>query len=339
MRLWILHLQPRYINRGNAGCKDRCDICKILFVCRYIAAVFAYGDTTMLPPAELTRHHETGNINQPTISAFRAMILAHYHENSRSMPWRETRDPYAVLVSEIMLQQTQVERVRLKYGEFIAHFPTLATLASAPLSTVLTVWQGLGYNRRAIHLKRCAEEIVVRHNGIFPATVQELQVLPGIGPYTARAVAAFAFDVAEPLIETNVRTVYIHFFFHGHDQVNDRDIMPLVAATLDHANPREWYYALMDYGTMLKQLHPNPGQRSSHHTRQSSFEGSNRQLRSRILRQIMAQPGITVTQLLSAIPAEHDMVLANIEAMQREGFLIKKGHGYRISDETAPAYT
>lgn len=197
----------------------------------------------------------------------------------------------------------------------------------------------MGYNRRAIYLKRCAEEIVARHDGIFPATVLELQALPGIGPYTARAVGAFAFDVAEPLIETNVRTVYIHFFFHGHDKVSDRDIMPLVAATLDHDNPREWYYALMDYGTLLKQLHPNPGQRSSHHTRQSSFEGSNRQLRSRILRQIIARPGITVKQLLSAITAEHDMVLANIETMRREGFLTKKGRGYRISDETAPAHT
>lgn len=288
----------------------------------------------MLTPAELTRHRESGNLNQLTIAAFRAMILAHYHEIARLMPWRETRDPYAVLVSEIMLQQTQVERVRLKYDEFLTHFPTLATLAAAPLSDVLKAWQGLGYNRRAIYLKRCAEEIVARYNGIFPATVQELQALPGIGPYTARAVAAFAFGVAEPLIETNIRTVYIHFFFHGHDKVSDRDIMPLVATTLDHDNPREWYYALMDYGTMLKQRHPNPGQRSSHHTRQSSFEGSNRQLRSRILRQIIAQPGITVKQLLSAIPAGHDMVLANIEAMQREGFLMKKGRGYRISDET-----
>ena len=288
----------------------------------------------MLTPAELTRHRESGNLNQLTIAAFRAMILAHYHEIARLMPWRETRDPYAVLVSEIMLQQTQVERVRLKYDEFLTHFPTLATLAAAPLSDVLKAWQGLGYNRRAIYLKRCAEEIVARYNGIFPATVQELQALPGIGPYTARAVAAFAFGVAEPLIETNIRTVYIHFFFHGHDKVSDRDIMPLVATTLDHDNPREWYYALMDYGTMLKQRHPNPGQRSSHHTRQSSFEGSNRQLRSRILRQIIAQPGITVKQLLSGIAAEQKMVLANIEAMQREGFLMKKDRGYRIADKT-----
>ncbi len=261
------------------------------------------------------------------------MILAHYHQNPRSMPWRETRDPYAVLVSEIMLQQTQVERVRPKYDEFLGRFPTLATLASAPLTDVLKVWQGLGYNRRALYLKRCAEEIAAQHNGIFPSTVQELQALPGIGPYTARAVAAFCFDVAEPLIETNVRTVYIHFFFHVHDKVSDSDIMPLIAATLDRDNPRQWYYALMDYGSMLKQLHPNPGQRSRHYTRQSRFEGSNRQLRSRLLRQIIAQPGITVKQLLTLIPAERDTVTGNLEAMQREGFLVRKDRGYRVCDE------
>jgi A/G-specific adenine glycosylase len=267
------------------------------------------------------------------------MILAHYLQNPRSMPWRETRDPYAVLVSEIMLQQTQVERVRSKYGEFLAHFPTLATLASASLLDVLKIWQGLGYNRRAIYLTRCAEEVVAQHNGIFPATVQQLQALPGIGPYTARAVAAFCFDVAEPLIETNIRTVYIHFFFHEHDKVSDRDIMPLIEATLDRDNPRQWYYALMDYGVMLKQLHPNPGQRSRHYSRQSRFEGSNRQLRSRLLRQIIEQPGITLKQLLALIPAEQSMVLGNLEAMQREGFLIKKGRDYRVCDEATQVTT
>jgi A/G-specific adenine glycosylase len=288
----------------------------------------------MLNPAELTtRHHESGNLDQPTVSAFRAMICAYHHQSARSMPWRETRDPFAVLVSEIMLQQTQVERVQLKYDEFLGRFPTLAALASAPLTDVLKVWQGLGYNRRAIYLKRCAEEIVAQHNGIFPATVQKLQALPGIGPYTARAMAAFCFDVAEPLIETNIRTVYIHFFFHGHDKVSDHDIMPLIATTLDRENPRQWYYALMDYGAMLKQLHSNPGQRSRHYTRQSRFEGSNRQVRSRLLRQIIAQPGITVKQLLALIPVGLDMVRGNLEAMQREGFLVKKGRGYRIFDK------
>ena len=125
----------------------------------------------------------------------------------------------------------------------------------------------------------------------IPPYTDELESLPGIGPYTARAVAAFAFGIAEPLIETNIRTVFIHFFFHGRDKVSDREIMPLVAATLDRQNPREWYYALMDFGVRLKQLHPNPGRRSRHHVQQSRFEGSNRQLRSRLLRAVIASSG------------------------------------------------
>jgi A/G-specific adenine glycosylase len=239
---------------------------------------------TVLTPEYLTAAvQDSGAIRPGDIAPFQTMIYDRYHANPRPMPWRETDDPYRILVSEIMLQQTQVERVKFKYVEFLEVFPTVFELAAAPLSDVLQVWQGLGYNRRAIFLKRCAEEIVTCYGGDFPRSVAELQSLPGIGPYTARAVAAFAFGIAEPLIETNIRTVYIHFFFHGGAAVNDREIMPLIEATLDQENPREWYYALMDYGGMLKQTLPNPGRRSRHHTQQSRFEGSKRQQRSRIL--------------------------------------------------------
>ncbi|KAB0667745.1 A/G-specific adenine glycosylase [Oryzomonas japonica] len=246
------------------------------------------------------------------------------------MPWRETRNPYCILISEIMLQQTQVERVKAKYAEFLAAFPALADLAAAPLPQVLQVWQGLGYNRRALALKRCAEEIVERFAGQFPTTIVELESLPGIGPYTARAVATFAFGVTEPFIETNIRTVFIHFFFHSRDQVGDREIMPLVGATLDRDDPRTWFYGLMDYGVMLKQSHPNPGRRSAHHTRQSRFEGSNRQLRSRMLRAVMENPGITAKALAELLGAELEAVQSNLEAMQREGFLCKQGEGVGI---------
>ncbi|QEM70279.1 A/G-specific adenine glycosylase [Geobacter sp. FeAm09] len=247
------------------------------------------------------------------------------------MPWRETRDPYCILISEIMLQQTQVERVKAKYAEFLAAFPTLADLAGAPLPHVLRVWQGLGYNRRALALKRCAEEITDRFAGRFPTAIAELESLPGIGPYTARAVAAFAFGVAEAFIETNIRTVFIHFFFHGRDQVGDRELMPLVAATLDREDPRTWYYGLMDYGALLKQSHANPGRRSAHHARQSRFEGSNRQLRSRMLRAVMVHPGITAEGLAELLGAETEAVQSNLAAMEREGFLCKQGKGVGIT--------
>jgi A/G-specific adenine glycosylase len=284
-------------------------------------------------PIQFTEsYHRNNTLDTTVLQQFQNIMYAYHRANPRPMLWRETTDPYRILISEIMLQQTQVERVKIKYAEFLTAFPTIHELAAAPLANVLQVWQGLGYNRRAIFLKRCSEEIVSFYGGHFPRSVAELQSLPGIGPYTAGAVAAFAFGIAEPLIETNIRTVFIHFFFHGREKVSDGEIMPLVAATLDQGNPREWYYALMDYGGMLKQTHPNPGRRSRHHTQQSRFEGSNRQLRSSILREVLVQTGITLQKLQSMLPVLPEAVERNLAALQREGFLVKRGRGYRIAD-------
>jgi len=289
----------------------------------------------LLDPQELTRSYATsGALSPETVSAFQQQIYSRYHSSPRPMPWRSTSDPYHILTAEVMLQQTQVERVKIKYAEFLSAFPTLAALASAPLADVLRIWQGLGYNRRALALKRCAEEIVSRYDGQFPRGTGELESLPGIGPYTARAVAAFAFGTAEPLIETNIRTVFIHFFFHGRDKVHDREIMPLVAATLGRHNPREWYYALMDFGVWLKQLHPNPGRRSRHHTQQSRFEGSNRQLRSLLLRAVMAGPGVSAAELADKLEAEQGDVERNLADMEREGFLCRTGTRYLVQGTT-----
>ncbi len=274
-----------------------------------------------------------GLLDAAGVRAFQQLIRSHYQAAARPMPWRDTRDPYRILLSEIMLQQTQVERVLSKYAEFLGEFPTLAALAAAPLADVLRVWQGLGYNRRAIALKNCAVEIMIRCDGRFPATAAELESLPGIGHYTARAVALFAFGVVEPFIETNIRTVFIHTFFPGRDQVSDREIMPLVEQTIDHDNPREWYYALMDYGVMLKRGRHNPGRRSAHHTRQSPFKGSNRQLRSRILRAIMAQAGMSAEALAGQLDSDLLAVERNLEAMSQEGFLQKTSLGYGIAGE------
>jgi A/G-specific adenine glycosylase len=285
----------------------------------------------MLSPERLTQlYHASGELDANTVTTFRRAVYRHFRANPRPMPWRETRDPYHILVSEIMLQQTQVERVRSKYAQFLEAFPTVGHLAKAPLEELLRLWQGLGYNRRAIALKRCAEQIHTEYGGRFPATIPLLESLPGIGPYTARAVAAFAFGVPEPFIETNIRTVFLHFFFHGHDGVTDRRLMPLVGATLDRRDPRHWYYALMDYGAMLKQLHPNPSRRSSHHVRQSPFKGSNRELRSRMLRTIMDRPGVTADMLVGLLAVERGAVERNLVALAREGFVEQRGDGFGI---------
>jgi A/G-specific adenine glycosylase len=268
--------------------------------------------------------------NDHDLADFRRIIRHHYREHGRSLPWRETFDPYAILVSEIMLQQTQVDRVREKYREFLAAFPGFDDLARAELSRVLSVWQGLGYNRRAVSLRLCAQVVMERFGGMLPQAIGELETLPGIGPYTARAVAAFAFGIPAPFIETNIRSVFLHHFFPGQAGVHDREILPLVERTLDRERPRDWYYALMDFGAMLKKTGANPSRMSAHHTRQSPFSGSNREQRSLILKSILAAPGVTRAQLVENLCAEVESISRNLQQLEREGFINQEGEGFSI---------
>lgn len=234
-----------------------------------------------------------------TNAAFCSLVLRHWRRRGRhGLPWRKTRDPYAILVSEVMLQQTQVPRVIGKYREFLAAFPSFDALARARAVRVLAVWQGLGYNRRALMLHRCARSVVRCHGGRFPDGYAALRTLPGIGPYTAGAVLAFAFDRPHPVIETNIRRVYLHHFFPSRRNVPDSAILPLVIRHLSLViSPRDWYSALMDYGAHLAATVPNPNRRSRHHAIQPSFEGSGRQLRGRILRTVLRRGSVTLRML------------------------------------------
>lgn len=190
------------------------------------------------------------------IAEFQRSILDFYERQGRDFPWRHTVNPYEILVSEIMLQQTQTERVLPKYLAWLKRFPDVQTLAAAPLADVLALWSGLGYNRRARFLQQACRLISERiaKGGTFPDTADELDALPGIGPYTARAVCTFAFNKPEVFIETNIRSVYIFFFFPDAAglEVKDSDLLYFIEKTLYRENPRLWYYALMDYGAALK---------------------------------------------------------------------------------------
>jgi A/G-specific adenine glycosylase len=270
-------------------------------------------------------------LTEDTFRAFQKLIYAYYHEYGRELPWRETEDPYHILVSEIMLQQTQVERVIGKYDAFVTAFPDFHALAQAPLQEILKVWQGLGYNRRAIALKKIAELVVTTYNGTLPSHPDELKKLPGIGSYTAAALATFAFHQPTVFIETNIRTVFIHFFFHDQDNIKDTEILPLVKRTLDTAHPRIWYYALMDYGAMLKQLHPNPNRRSAHYHKQTPFHGSNRELRGMILRTLARESTISERELVHALDMDSARVRGTLVQLQDEGFIRKSGNRYRIA--------
>ena len=256
---------------------------------------------------------------------FRKIIYQHYRENPRILPWRKTRSPYRILISEIMLQQTQVERVIEKYRLFVRRYPGFPALSEASLADIFGVWQGLGYNRRALALKRIAETVMRDFKGRLPRDEEELIKLPGIGKYTASAVYTFVQNKPSLFIETNIRRVFIHFFFEGKDDVRDDEILPIIGMTLDNINPREWYYALMDYGVMLKKSFRNPNRRSAHYQRQSPFNGSNRQVRGMILKTLVKNPGISSREIVRRLNADPERVRENLERLKQEGFLTGKG--------------
>lgn len=265
------------------------------------------------------------------VRSFRQKIYRYYRAHGRALPWRTTRDPYQILISEVMLQQTQVDRVIQKYKEFIAAFPDFKTLAAAPLRNVLQVWQGMGYNRRALYLKKIAEEVAEKFNNRLPGTVEALTGLPGIGKNTACSIAAFAFNKPVVFIETNIRSVFIHLFFSDRADVHDREILPLVEKTLDAENPRKWYSALMDYGVMLKKTYPNPSRKSVHHQKQPKFEGSNRQMRGMIIRILTDSPAITEEELIKRLPASAQNIKNNLQQLHKEGLVKKNGRKLSIA--------
>ncbi len=258
------------------------------------------------------------------------MVQNHYQKSGRhTLPWRQTTDAYAIAVSEIMLQQTQVDRVVPKYSAFLKRFPTIQKLAKASWVDVLKIWTGLGYNRRAKFLHQMAQIVVTKYNGKLPRDFGELKKLPGIGPYTAGAIAAFAFNQAFPIIETNIRTVYIHHFFKHTENVSDGDVYKSIVKTLDIQNPRQWYWALMDYGSFLKQTGNKVHRTSKHYTKQTTFKGSRRQMRGALMRALLISP-MTVKSLVTKTKGKDSEVRSVLIDLVKENFIIQKGQKYLI---------
>ncbi len=258
---------------------------------------------------------------------FQKIIYGYFKKNARNFPWRRTHDPYRILVSEMMLQQTQVSRVEPKYRKFISTFPDFSALARASLSRVLRLWQGLGYNRRALALKAIAKSVVRDYRGRLPDDLGKLMSLPGIGQATASAIMAFVFNKPFPFLETNIRTVYIHFFFKGRKNVSDSALLKRLTETLDVKNPRQWYYALMDYGAMLKATRGNLSRQSKGYHSQSPFIGSRRELRGQILRLSLRKPHWQFKKILDKLLLERKWERPEIEktyhSLVREGFFKK----------------
>lgn len=267
----------------------------------------------------------------PAIKEFQKIILNHYRNHGRDLAWRGTTDPYRIFVSEIMLQQTQVERVTLKYPLFIAAFPDFPSLAGASLSDVLAVWQGMGYNRRAISLQKCARRVVEEYDGALPQDPEILATFPGIGRATAASICAFAFNMPVVFIETNIRRVFIHFFFGDHEKVDDTEILPIARQALLVPDPRTWYNALMDFGAALKKTGENPNRRSRQYSKQAAFEGSDRKIRGHILSLLLAEKNMTkkvLTEKISEDPGRMVRILRDLEA---EGFITRSGSSFTIA--------
>lgn len=258
------------------------------------------------------------------------LIWTYYKNNERTFVWRENITPYTIFVSEVMLQQTQTSRVAQKFSPFIEFFPSFNALAHASQADVLRFWQGLGYNRRALGLHKSAQIIVGEYDGNMPNDPELLVKLPGIGPATAASICAFAFNRPTVFIETNIRAVFLHHFFKDQGAISDKQLLPLVQAALDenNENARHWYYALMDYGVMLKKNLPNPSRKSKHHTTQSKFEGSDRQIRGKILKYLTSCKSATFNELFSFCTQEEERFVSILSDLCKEGFVKSSSQKY-----------
>lgn len=229
-----------------------------------------------------------------------------------------------------MLQQTQVERVIPYYNRFIKKYPTARALARAKLSDVLKVWNGLGYNRRAKFLHQAAK--ILANKKTTELTTEFLESLPGIGHYTARAVSSFAFNRPEVFVETNIRTVFFYHLKTGR-KLTDKQLLPLVERALAESGmePREFYAAMMDYGAHLKRQGIKLNNKSKHYTKQSRFEGSARQLRGAIVRELLVHRA-TLSMLAHRIPRNQQEVAHELARLAAEGLIKLHGKFFSVAD-------
>lgn len=272
-------------------------------------------------------------LTQQDIMFFQEAVWSHFRAHQRTMPWRDEPNVYNVLVSELMLQQTQVARVTPKFTQFMLRFPDIGNLAAAPLADVLVAWSGLGYNRRAKFLHEAAKKVVNDFNGLIPTNRNDLMTLPGVGSNTAGAILAYAYNEPVTFIETNIRTVFFHHFFaERSSKVSDSELGELAKQVLDTEQPREWYWALMDYGSYLKKTAGTRLDSSKHYKKQTVLKGSPREMRGRIIK---ALTGGSLTELvLRDVVAADSRFVPALKSLQSEGMIVKKGDLISLTGHT-----
>jgi A/G-specific adenine glycosylase len=266
-----------------------------------------------------------------TPQKFRNIVWKYYAEHGRhTLPWRKSYNPYKVLISEMMLQQTQVERVIPYFKAWMKKYPSVRALAKAPLADVLRQWQGLGYNRRAKFLHGAAKEIVATYNGKIPEDAAILESIWGIGSYTARAIVTFAYNHDAIVLETNTRTAITHHFFADRESVSDEDVSHMLKKVLPHGRSREWYSALMDYGAYLKRSGVRINAKSKGYSKQSTFKGSGRKARGALLRHLTKGPEGKM-KLMKLLPNERkDQLEEQLQKLVKEGMVERSRSVYRL---------
>lgn len=253
----------------------------------------------------------------PDLKKFRSLVWKYWRREGRhTLPWRKTNDPYKILVSEVMLQQTQVSRVLEKYKSFVRKFPTTRALARASLAEILKEWSGLGYNRRAKFLRDATREIVEKHGGRVPKDKAALRALSGVGEYTAAAICVFAYDASDVLVETNIRTAIMHHFFPNNTRVHDTSVRAIAEMLARGQKQREWHAALMDYGAHLKASGVRLNKKSAHYTKQKAFKGSLREVRGAVLRELYKR-----NPSLGTLTFPKNRIRVALAALEHDGLL------------------
>lgn len=281
-------------------------------------------------------------------------ILAWYRRNGRALPWRQTHDPYHILVSEVMLQQTQVDRVIPKYHAFLTQFPTVMALASAPRAAVITAWAGLGYNRRALYLQKAAQKVLRDRDGIFPETIEELRELPGVGDYTARAILSFGFQKPVAMMDTNHRRFYQRVFF-GLNTKSDQALLAAAEQIFPKGRSYDWNQALMDFGSLIcatrkplceecpvknwcKSYPMRPrviGKNKKIKTRAVRFLDTDRYIRGRIIDALRNSSTLSKKKIHVLFPDKTcERIDAVLGGLERDELLVKKREIYTLPDVT-----
>lgn len=251
--------------------------------------------------------------------SFQKKVLDFYVKRGRTLPWRQTTDPYNIWVSEVMLQQTQVERVLPYYSSWLEKFPTVEALARGESSEVLRLWSGLGYNSRALRMRQCAKEIIQRFSGEFPRSEADLRSLPGIGPYTARAILSFAHNEEVPVIDTNIRRIFI-YVFSLPEKIPEGELESIARSLIPKGRSRDWHNALMDYGALeLTSRKTGIKPRSQ----QSVFKGSDREVRGWVLKQLVRGERLRSSEVSKRFPEKETTKI--ISEMAAQGLIRKDG--------------